>query len=254
MTSPPLPVSSNPRWPPPGLFVAGTDTGAGKTEIAAAILRLLRDRGTRPIPFKPAETGADPLPLDAARLHQAAQPPVPLERTCLYPLPLPAAPQAAAASAGVTISAVRILERAAELAAAGDALLVEAAGGLLVPYAPDLTGADLAQLLGLPILLVGRTALGTINHVALSVNELRRRGLTLHGLILSQTTPDQHPHEASNLPLIRQLTGVDPFGILPYVAQPTPASLAQALLGALTPEALKRLLAPFSPRTSTGPA
>jgi dethiobiotin synthetase len=246
MTPSPARAHRGHSWPPPGLFIAGTDTGVGKTEVAAAILRHLRGQGRQPIPFKPAETGADPVPLDAARLHEAAQPPVAVERTCLYPLSLPAAPQAAATAAGISITAAAILERAAELAAAGDSLLVEAAGGLLVPYAPGLTGADLAQLLGLPVLLVGRTALGTINHVALSTNELRRRGLSLHGVILSQTGPDQQPHEASNLPLIRELTGLEPFGILPYVPDCTPARLAEALAGALTAEALARLLAPFS--------
>ncbi|HET6151233.1 MAG TPA: dethiobiotin synthase [Polyangia bacterium] len=231
--------------------MAGTDTGVGKTEVATAILRHVRNAGGRPIPFKPVETGADPRPLDALRLYQAAQPPVPPDRICLYPLPLPAAPQAAAERSGVSISAAGIRERAADLAAAGDALLVEAAGGLLVPYTPGLTGADLAQLLGLPILLVGRTALGTVNHMALSVNEVRRRGLVLHGLILSQTNPDHPPHEASNLPLIRQLTGIDPFGILPHVPGPTPATLATALAGALTRDALARLVAPLAPRAGS---
>jgi dethiobiotin synthetase len=227
--------------------VAGTDTGVGKTEVACGLLRLARNRSFRPIPFKPVETGAQPQPLDALRLHDAAQPPVAADRTCLYRLPLPAAPQAAAAQAGMTISGPPILERARELAAAGAALLVEAAGGLLVPYAPELTGADLAQLLGLPILLVARTALGTLNHVALTVHELRRRRLPLHGLILSRTTPDHLPHEPWNLPLIRQLTGLDPFGVLPHVPDPTPAKLAEALASALTPDALERLLAPLAP-------
>jgi dethiobiotin synthetase len=230
--------------------VAGTDTGVGKTEVACALLRHARNRGFQPIPFKPAETDANPEPRDALRLHDAARPPIPAARICLYPLPLPAAPQAAATQAGIAVSGEKILQRAQELAATGDALLVEAAGGLLVPYAPDLTGADLAHLLGLPILLVARTALGTINHVALTVNELRRRRLPLHGLILSRTTPHPGPHETTNLSLIRQLTGLDPFGILPHVPDPTPAKLAEALATALTPDALERLMAPLIPRPS----
>lgn len=236
-----------PRAAFPGLFVAGTDTGVGKTEVACALLRHARKCGFRPIPFKPVETGANPYPLDALRLHEAAQPPVPAAQICLYPLPLPAAPQAAATQAGIAISGEQILQRAQQLAAAGDSLLVEAAGGLLVPYAPNLTGADLAHLLGLPILLVARTALGTVNHVALTINELRRRRLPLHGLILSRTTPDPGPHETTNLSLIRQLTALDPFGILPHVPDPTPAKLAEALANALTPEALARLIAPLTP-------
>jgi dethiobiotin synthase len=143
--------------PSPGLFIAGTDTGVGKTMVGCALLRAAQQRGRRLVPFKPAETGIDPEPLDALRLHEAAGAPVPLDRVCVYPLRLPAAPQAAAALEGVTISLERIVQRARELTAAGDGLLVEAAGGLLVPYAPGLTGADLAERLGLPVLLVARS-------------------------------------------------------------------------------------------------
>jgi dethiobiotin synthetase len=231
--------------PSPGLFIAGTDTGVGKTMVGCALLRAAQQRGRRLVPFKPAETGIDPEPLDALRLHEAAGAPVPLDRVCVYPLRLPAAPQAAAALEGVTISLERIVQRARELTAAGDGLLVEAAGGLLVPYAPGLTGADLAERLGLPVLLVARSALGTINHTALSIAELRRHRLEIAGVLLVQTQPEHQPHEETNAPLIEQLTGVAPLGILPHLAGPTPApdALASALLQAIGPESLDRLLA-----------
>jgi dethiobiotin synthetase len=236
-----------------GIFIAGTDTGVGKTHVACALLRHARNLGHRPVPFKPAETGADPIAEDADRLFEAAQPAVPRGEICLYPLPLPAAPQAAAQAAGVTISADRILAHAHRLAATGDSLVVEAAGGLLVPYHPTLTGADLAQLLELPVLLVARTALGTVNHTALTVNEIRRRGLALLGIILCQTTPAELPHEHTNIPLIRQLTGIVPLGILPYVSAPTPDTLAAALAGNLPAAALAQLLRPLAaPNRSRG--
>jgi dethiobiotin synthetase len=228
-----------------GIFIAGTDTGVGKTHVACALLRHARNLGHRPVPFKPAETGADPTPDDADRLFEAAGPSVPRGEICLYPLPLPAAPQAAAEAASVTISADRILAHAHRLATAGDSLVVEAAGGLLVPYHPTLTGADLARLLGLPVLLVARTSLGTVNHTALTVNEIRRRGLDLLGIILCQTTPAAMPHEHSNIPLIRQLTGIAPLGVLPYVTTPTPDTLAKALAENLPPAALAQLLRPL---------
>jgi dethiobiotin synthetase len=246
---PPLPISAVPT-PLRGIFVAGTDTGVGKTEVACAILRHARDTGRRVLPFKPVETGADPLARDARRLYEAAGPAVPLASVCLYPLALPAAPQAAAEHVGVTISPDRILERAHQLATAADALVVEAAGGLLAPYAQDFSGADLARLLGLPILLVGRTGLGTINHVALSLNEIRRRCLPFLGLILCQTEAQRSPHEPSNLPLIRQITGVQALGILPHLLNPTPDGLAQALADALAPIDLAHLLAELAPPPS----
>lgn len=235
----------------PGLFIAGTDTGVGKTVVACALLRAAHRRARRLIPFKPAETGANPDPIDAYCLHQAAGAPVPRDRVCLYSLPLPAAPQAAASRAGITISLTAILERARELAGAGDGLLVEAAGGLLVPYAPEITGADLAGHLGLPVLLVARAALGTVNHTALSVSELRRRRLEIAGIVLVRTRPDREPHEETNAPLIEQLTGLAPLGILPHLTQsqlpdsrsPDADHLAQALEEAVGATALARLLA-----------
>jgi dethiobiotin synthetase len=245
--NPPVAHSTSlPPFPPlRGIFVAGTDTGVGKTQVACAILRLARNLGRRPIPFKPAESGADPLPLDAHKLHEAAQPPVPKDQICLYPLPLPAAPQAAAERAGVRISTDRILSRARDLAAAGDSLVVEAAGGLLVPYAAGLTGADLAHLIGLPILLVARTALGTVNHTALSINEIRHRKLPLLGILLSQTTPAPLPHDDTNIPMIRHLTGIEPLGVMPYVTDASPANLADALVASLAPAALAKLMRPL---------
>jgi dethiobiotin synthetase len=231
-----------------GLFIAGTDTGVGKTLVGSALLRAAHRRGRRLVPFKPAETGADPEPRDAHALHRAAGAPVPIDRVCLYAFPLPAAPQAAATQAGVAISLAAILERAHDLASAGDGLLVEAAGGLLVPYAPDFTGADLAARLRLPVLLVGRSGLGTINHTALSVHELRRRNLEIAGIVLVQTGIERQPHEETNAPLIAHLTGISPLGVVPHLPDPTNADrLADALLEAIGPEALDRLLA-----TATG--
>ena len=236
----------------PGLFIAGTDTGVGKTMIASAILRYARTRrGQNLIPFKPVETGVERIPEDAARLLEASLAPVTLAAVCPFPLSLPAAPQAAAAAAGLTLSLDSLRDHADRLAARGAGLVVESAGGLLAPYAPGVTGADLAAALGLPILLVARTALGTINHVALTVHELTRRALPLAALILVQTQPDRGPHEPGNLALIEQLTGVRAAGIMGYVAEPTPDALAQALAHAVTDATLRHLLdlagGPLSP-------
>jgi dethiobiotin synthetase len=234
----------------PGLFISGTDTGVGKTTVACAFLRLAKTRGHRLVPFKPAETGCSPDPEDAFRLWDAAETAVARDAICLYPLPLPAAPQAAAAHAGVAISLEAILQRADDLGQNGDGIVAEGAGGLLVPYAPGVTGVDLARALGLPILLVARTALGTINHTALSIFEMRRQGLPLAGVLLVDTVSSRQPHQDSNVALIEELTGVRPLGTFPYIKTTAPDHLAHALANALTPPALQRLLDTASGRLS----
>jgi dethiobiotin synthetase len=227
----------------PGLFVTGTDTGVGKTTLSVAILRFAARAGQRVVPFKPAETGCDPDPKDAFRLWEAARLPIPRPSVCLYSFPLPAAPAAASAAHGIAITLDAIVDRARELRQAGDGLLVEGAGGLLAPYAPALTGADIAKALNFPVLVVARASLGTINHTALTVAELRRRGLALFGIILVQTTPQPGPEHASNAPLIEALTGVRPLGTFPYVSSPDADSLADALAATFPRPVLGDLMA-----------
>ena len=229
----------------PGLFVTGTDTGVGKTLVSAALLRLARRRGLRPIPFKPAETGCDPHPADARALWLAARPTVPEADVCLYPLRLPAAPAQAAAAEGVTIDLQRIAERARVLAAAGDLLIVEGAGGLLVPYTADVTCADIAARLELPLLVVARTALGTVNHTALTLREAARASLNVAGVILNRTTEAEAPHETGNAALITQLTGQRPLGTLPWLPPERasdPDAVADALLTSIGERVIDNLL------------
>jgi dethiobiotin synthetase len=230
---------------PRGLFVTGTDTGVGKTLVAAGLLRLARRTGRVPIPFKPVETGCDPEPADAHRLWRAAAPPIPFGDVCLHALPLPAAPELAATAAGIRIDIAALGARAHMLAARGDFLVVEGAGGLLVPYGEGQTTADLAARLGLPLLVVGRTALGTINHVALTLAEAARRGLTVAGTILSRTTPEIAPHESGNLELIAAVTGRRPLGVvahLPPEMRDDDDRVADAVRDAIGDPAVRQLL------------
>jgi dethiobiotin synthetase len=229
---------------PRGLFVTGTDTGVGKTLVAAGLLRLASRDGRVPIPFKPVETGCDPEPADARRLWRAARPPIPATDVCLHALPLPAAPALAAQAAGLRLDLGQMVERAQALADRGDFLLVEGAGGLLVPYAGAETTADLAARLGLPLLVVGRMALGTINHVALTLAEAARRGLAIAGCLLNRTEPVAGPHEPGNVDLIAAVTGSRPLGVVPHLgdARDDDDRVADAVRDALGPEGLRRLL------------
>ena len=229
-----------------GLFVVGTDTGVGKTTVACGLLRLALRRGLRPVPFKPVETGCDPNPLDAWALWRASGERVPRESVCAYAFRLPAAPSLAAQSEGVRIDIDRLVTRARELAAAGDWLLVEGAGGLLVPYARGVTARDLLAAIGLPVLVVARTSLGTINHTSLTIRETLRTGVPIAAVLLSQTDPAVGPQEFGNADLISDVTGLRPLGPLPYLpatVRADPDALADALEAALEPTALDALLA-----------
>lgn len=170
-----------------GLFIAGTDTDVGKTHVGCAIARAWRARGIRVGVCKPAESGvpAGGEPMDARALADAADDPRPLREICPVQLAEPLAPGVAAQRANLTIDPETLLAAIRAAARNTDRILVEGAGGLLVPYAPGFDGIDLAQRSGLPVLLVGRRGLGTINHVRLSVDALRARDIPLAGVVLS---------------------------------------------------------------------
>ena len=239
-TSQPLPALSAPpprslysrTTPAPlrGIFLVGTDTGVGKTTVGVGLLALARARGLTPVPFKPVETGAAPEPEDALRLRSAAgRNDLPREIICPYPFPPPVAPALAAEQASMRLTLAGIMSAARRAAAYGDFLLVESAGGVLSPYSEDLVSADLAAALGLPVLLIARNALGTINHAALAIAELRRRNLPLAGVLFVDTTADSAPDRAHNPRLVRALTGVRVLGTLPFLPVPAPDALAAAL-------------------------
>jgi dethiobiotin synthetase len=228
-----------------GFFIAGTDTGVGKTEVARALLFAARE--LRPFPFKPIETGCDPEePLDALALRDAAGArELRIEQVCPYRFRLPAAPLVAAESEGAAISVDRIEQLVHD---ARPPVVVEAAGGLLVPLAREVghgsleqadpaerppaevlvTNLDLAERLGLPVVLVGRAGLGTINHCALSAEALSRRGIELAAIVLNRVVPEDDPSVPTNGRLVEELTGAVVLGPGPYVpdARARPAALA----------------------------
>jgi dethiobiotin synthetase len=201
-----------------GLFVTGTDTGVGKTEVACALLSGARAAGLDVGAMKPAESGLAPgQPSDAERLRQSAGGGDPLELVCPYRFAPPLAPGVAARLAGVEISMARLLEAARTLASRHAALLVEGAGGLLVPLTPTQTYADLAVALGLPVLVVARAGLGTVNHTALTLEALRARGLAVAGVVLNRTGPDDDPSVPYNAAEIERLTGAPVLASLPHL-------------------------------------
>ena len=155
-----------------GLFVTGTDTGVGKTVVARAIIQALRAEGVDVGAMKPVETGVGrDGPADALALATATDHSEPLELICPLQFELPAAPSVAAADAQspLRLEAVRSAWRT--LQSRHEVMVVEGAGGLLVPLMENFDMADLALEMGLALVIVARPALGTINHTLLTIRE-----------------------------------------------------------------------------------
>jgi dethiobiotin synthetase len=201
-----------------GLFVTATDTGVGKTEVACALIRAARARGLDAIGMKPAQSGAEPgVPSDAERLRDACDRAEPLEAICPYSFAAPLAPAAAARLEGRAVSLDRIVDAARALAARHAAVVVEGAGGLLVPLTERETYADLAVALGLPVLVVARAGLGTVNHTALTCEALARRGLAVAAVVLNRAAGADDPSVPHNAGAVARLTGARVVGPLPHV-------------------------------------
>jgi dethiobiotin synthetase len=201
-----------------GLFVTATDTGVGKTEVACALLAEARARGVDAIGMKPAQSGAVPGEAsDAERLRAACGDVEPLAAICPHSLAAPLAPAVAARLEGREISLAGIVEAARALAARHAAIVVEGAGGLLVPLTVRETYADLAVALALPVLVVARAGLGTVNHTALTVEALRSRGLSVSAIVLNRTAAEDDPSVPHNAGEIARLTGIAPAATLPFV-------------------------------------
>jgi len=206
------------------LFVTGTDTGVGKTFVACALATALRTGGRRVGVMKPVETGVVDRPEDALRLAAAAGDASPLDDICPYRLRAPLAPSVAAAGEGVVIDVDRLVQAIARRAAGVDVLLVEGAGGLLVPIAGTTTFLDLAVRAALPVLLVGANRLGTVNHCALSARVARLAGLDLRGFVLSQPAAQTDESSATNAEVVATLTGLRCRGVLPHLPDPATAA------------------------------
>jgi dethiobiotin synthetase len=201
-----------------GLFVTGTDTDVGKTLIAAGITAALRQRGLKAGYFKPIQSGCPEeggrlIPTDARLVRELAALPEPLELLTPIPLRLPLAPGVAAAREGVKVDLARVAASFRELAGRYDFLVVEGAGGLYVPLVDHgFLVLDLARWLRLPLLVVARAGLGTINHTALTVLAARQAGLPVAGVILNRGSATPGLAEQTNPPVIEALTGVPIWG------------------------------------------
>jgi len=212
-----------------GLFVTGTDTGVGKSVASACLLASMHAAGENARAYKPVLTGMD----------EAPEPPWPADHELLAlaagtspgevaPLRFGAAasPHLAAALEGEQIDPRALIARARALGD-GHTLLVEGVGGLLVPFSDTFSVCDLAVALRLPLVVVARPGLGTINHTLLTLKAAREARLGVAGVLLGGWPAEPSALEISNRDTIAALGAVDVF-TLPLLSGPEPAALAAA--------------------------
>ena len=196
----------------PGIFITATDTGAGKTVAAVALLRGLVAAGVRAVGMKPVSAGAGESGLndDVVALAAAGNVDAPLDERNPYRFAEPVAPHVAARAAGQTIE-LAVVERCyRRLCERAGAVVVEGAGGALVPLDDRHDMLDIAATLRLPVLLVVGVRLGCLNHARLSALAIGARGLTLAGWIAARVDPAMPRADDSVRWLARELRDRSP--------------------------------------------
>jgi len=170
----------------PGIFVTGTDTDVGKTYVSCGLAAALKRRGVDVGVMKPVATGRSD---DAQQLIKASGSKDPLDLVNPVHFKAPLSPHLAAKREGARVDLGSIDRAFATLNSRHEVVIVEGAGGLLVPIRDGFTMVDLARRLGLPLLIVARDALGTINHTTLTVEAARSRGLKVLGVVVNRSHP-----------------------------------------------------------------
>ncbi|HHJ16570.1 MAG TPA: dethiobiotin synthase [Gammaproteobacteria bacterium] len=193
-----------------GVFVAGTDTGVGKTCISMGLMRALQASGYTVTGMKPVASGCRTAASglvneDALHLQACASLQVPYEDVNPYAFEPPVAPHLAAESAGVQIQVPRIEAAFRTLSALSDYVVVEGVGGWLVPVNAQQTMQDVALALGLPVVLVVAIRLGCLNHALLTVQAIRAAGLPLAGWVANRIDPECACQDENVAALCRRL-------------------------------------------------
>ncbi len=197
-----------------GIFITGTDTGIGKTFVGTRLVRALAAKAIDVGVMKPAETGCSvtggvPVPQDAQELLAASGADDPLDLVNPYRFRTPAAPMIAAEEEGRTVSMARILSAYRRLRERHEFLVVEGAGGLMVPLSRRRTYLDLAAAMNLPVLIIARPDLGTINHTVLTVMALRSRNIAISAIVVNFCRrPGRGIAERTNPSVLGRLTGI----------------------------------------------
>jgi len=201
---------------PQSIFVTGTDTGVGKTVITAALAWTLMQSGRKVSVMKPVQTGTNeqgPTDLEFVEIVLGAS--FHSEDNCPYSFPEPLAPLTASRLAGQKIKIEKIKRAFEKLSSDNDTVIVEGAGGLLVPILENYLMSDLAFELGMPVLIVTRPDLGTLNHTLLTVESALSKGLDIVGIVINNFPPSPDKAELTNPELINRLSGAPIVGVYP---------------------------------------
>ena len=219
------------------VFIAGTDTGIGKSLVAASLLRALQAHGLRALGMKPVASGCALTPqglrnddAELLRTHGSGTPDYALVNP--YALPEAIAPHLAAQHAGVVMGLEALRDAHAALSTMSQCVVVEGVGGWAVPLSDTLMQADLVRALRLPVILVVGLRLGCINHALLSARAIAQDGCELIGWIGNQVDPAMLCLD-ENLATLRERLPAPCLGVLPHVSAPEPRELAPLVDGAV---------------------
>jgi dethiobiotin synthetase len=222
-----------------GCFVTGTDTEVGKTRVSAGLLHLLAGQGLRTVGVKPVAAGMSEhagrwVNEDVQALQQAASVASTDTEVACWQFRTACAPHLAARLEGVRLERAALVAHARRQAQRGDVVVVEGVGGFRVPLSDpgDPVGRwgmdDVAVDLGLPVVLVVGLRLGCLNHALLTAQAIAAAGLPLAGWVCNRVDPGMAQAE-DNIDTLRQWLPAPCLGVVPWLAQPTPAAVAAAL-------------------------
>ncbi|MEW6571816.1 MAG: dethiobiotin synthase [Nitrospirota bacterium] len=231
-----------------GFFVTGTDTGVGKTIIAAALISILRRLSLKVCGMKPIETGCirdknTLVPSDGTFLRTFADMSEDIEfvTPCCFENPL--APFAASQIEGRQVDFEKIWQAYTSLKTNCDVVVIEGIGGLLVPITNDYYVLDLAKNFGLPVIITAKPGLGTLNHTMLTVRYGLKEGLVMAGVIINYSYPPENtPAEDTNARIIRRICPIPLIGTFPHLDKIDRGLIEEAALQQLDIDIIKRYL------------
>jgi len=204
---------------PKGIFIAGTDTDVGETVVTAALACCIKNSGNSVAAVKPFQTGTEEEGLlDIEFIYKVLGLPFEMNDVCPVRLSKPLSPYSAAMQENKEINILSIVSPLKEkfLTSEGTTLF-EGAGGLMVPITKNYFMSDFAKDMGLPVIIVARPGLGTLNHTLLSIEHAKKKGLQILGIVISNYPSNPDLAESLNIAAINKLTEVEIVGVIPSI-------------------------------------